>query len=179
MSARAVALLLSLAFGAAAVVQGAGLDKLWARRKIEALSDSLRAGADADAVRDDIVQLGLTHHLVTAHTGLVAVDVTRARPPEEELLSRQVPLSAPRSSAAWDTGASVVSECILVASESPLLDTQAVSIACTATAEELARAPASRDPWAVLRSTPGVLTDRVNTGGTEAPSPSAPASPGE
>ncbi|PYQ58263.1 MAG: hypothetical protein DMF53_20720, partial [Acidobacteria bacterium] len=34
-------------------------------------------------------------------------------------------------------------------------------------AQELEKIPTARDPWAVLQSTPGVLTDRINVGGNE------------
>ena len=34
-------------------------------------------------------------------------------------------------------------------------------------ATELEKIPTARDPWAILASTPGVLTDRINVGGSE------------
>src|SRR4029078_2346670 len=32
---------------------------------------------------------------------------------------------------------------------------------------ELEKIPTARDPWAILQTTPGVLTDRINVGGKE------------
>ncbi len=52
----------------------------------------------------------------------------------------------------------------------------------TITQEELQSVPTARDPWAVLASTPGVLTDRVNVGGNESgqqPGYVGPGSPGD
>jgi Ca-activated chloride channel family protein len=53
-----------------------GVGALWARAKISALMDGMRTGADATSARRDIVQVALEHHLVSAYTSLVAVDVT-------------------------------------------------------------------------------------------------------
>ncbi|MFN8092789.1 MAG: marine proteobacterial sortase target protein [Vicinamibacteria bacterium] len=74
---------------------GEGLAVLWARRKVEALLDSLRDGADAGAVKAQVVALGLEHHLVTKHTSLVAVDVTPVRPEGAPLETRPVPVNLP------------------------------------------------------------------------------------
>jgi hypothetical protein len=62
---------------------------------------------------------------------------------------------------------SAVSEVITVTSESPLLDEKAIRTGSTVSQNELRRIPTARDPWSVLQSTPGVLTDRVNVGGNE------------
>ncbi len=78
---------------------GRGLNVLWARRKIQSLLDGLQDGNDPDAVRAQVVSLGLTHHLVTRHTSLVAVDLTPVRPLEEGLESVMVPVNAPNGSA--------------------------------------------------------------------------------
>jgi Ca-activated chloride channel family protein len=67
----------------AAEVGGAtesGISKLWAREKIESLTD-----------RNAILKLGLEHHLVTEFTSLVAVDVTPASVPQETCESKVVP----------------------------------------------------------------------------------------
>lgn len=72
-----------------------GIGVLWARRKIEALSDSLVEGAAPDAVRAEITALGLAMHLVTKHTSLVAVDVTPARPEDEPLARQNVATNLP------------------------------------------------------------------------------------
>jgi len=75
--------------------KGEGLGVLWARRKVEALLDSVHDGADPSAVKAQVVALGLEHHLVTKHTSLVAVDVTPARPADAVLETRPVPVNLP------------------------------------------------------------------------------------
>jgi Ca-activated chloride channel family protein len=75
--------------------RGQGASVLWARRKIDSLLDSLHEGADAAEVREGIVALGLEHHLVTKHTSLVAVDVTRSRPGDAELRTGALPTNLP------------------------------------------------------------------------------------
>jgi Ca-activated chloride channel family protein len=73
-----------------------GIDRLWARKKIDALMSSLAGGADAEAVRAKVVALGLTHHLLTRHTSLVAVEQTPSRPQEKSLTSSAMPTNLPR-----------------------------------------------------------------------------------
>ncbi len=51
--------------------------------------------------------------------------------------------------------------------DAPLLDTRRVAQSQTVTLTELESIPTARDPWAVLSSMPGVLTDRINVGGNE------------
>ncbi|MBX7187466.1 MAG: marine proteobacterial sortase target protein [Vicinamibacteria bacterium] len=74
---------------------GRGINVLWARRKIQSLLDGLHEGDDPEAVRAQVVSLGLTHHLVTAHTSLVAVDVTPVRPGNESAEPVMVPVNLP------------------------------------------------------------------------------------
>ena len=69
-----------------------GVHVLWARSKIQSLLDSAQEGADAEAVRKRVVEVALGHHLVSKHTSLVAVDVTRVRS-EHEGLNENVPLA--------------------------------------------------------------------------------------
>jgi Ca-activated chloride channel family protein len=76
-----------------------GIAKLWARRKIDLLMDSLVEGVDRQTVRDAVVALGLEHHLVTQYTSLVAVDVTPTSPLAGGE-TRNVPANAPYGSAA-------------------------------------------------------------------------------
>jgi hypothetical protein len=56
--------------------------------------------------------------------------------------------------------------------EAPLLDERRV-----VTQEELEKVPTARDPWEILKTTPGVLTDRINVGGLETGSKSAGEDP--
>ena len=60
-----------------------------------------------------------------------------------------------------------VSDSITINEESPLLDERRFSTGNTFTLTELERIPTARDPWSVVSSTPGVLLDRINVGGSE------------
>jgi Ca-activated chloride channel family protein len=71
-----------------------GIATLWARDRIEALSDAMVDG-DKDAIRPLIVATALEHHLVSAFTSLVAVDVTPARPAGATSEPSAVPLDMP------------------------------------------------------------------------------------
>jgi len=66
-----------------------------------------------------------------------------------------------------------VEETVTVTSESPMVDTKKTGTGTTLTKEELSQVPNSRDPWAVLRTIPGVLVDRVNIAGNESGQQSA------
>ena len=74
----------------------AGIGKLWARRKIESLDDSVTAGADPQQVRGQIVETALQHHLVSQHTSLVAVDVTPTGLDWSRCSSQLLPLNQPK-----------------------------------------------------------------------------------
>ena len=71
-----------------------------------------------------------------------------------------------------------VQETITIIAESPLLDTRRISKESSITAAELEKIPTARDPWAVLQTTPGVLTDRINVGGNESGQQSQYVGPG-
>ncbi len=60
-----------------------------------------------------------------------------------------------------------VAETITVTGESPIVDTRATGTSTNFTSDELVKIPTSRDPFALMRSVPGVLVDRVNIGGNE------------
>ncbi|HSB85394.1 MAG TPA: TonB-dependent receptor plug domain-containing protein, partial [Ilumatobacteraceae bacterium] len=49
----------------------------------------------------------------------------------------------------------------------PIVDTKKVGTATVVTHDELNKIPSSRDPWALLRTIPGVIVDRVNIAGSE------------
>jgi Ca-activated chloride channel homolog len=57
-----------------------GVGALWARSKIASLMDEITRGADPASVRPAVVKVALDHHLVSAYTSLVAVDVTPTAP---------------------------------------------------------------------------------------------------
>ncbi|HVT16456.1 MAG TPA: TonB-dependent receptor [Thermoanaerobaculia bacterium] len=71
-----------------------------------------------------------------------------------------------------------VEETITVTSESPLLDQRRISTGATVSQTELQKIPQNRDPWSVLQTTPGVLTDRINVGGNQAGQQSGYTGPG-
>jgi hypothetical protein len=67
----------------------------------------------------------------------------------------------------FQLGLATVQETVTVTGESPVIDTKAMGTATNFTQDELARVPNSRDPWALLRTVPGVSLDRVNIAGNE------------
>ena len=58
-------------------------------------------------------------------------------------------------------------ESLTVTGDSPIVDTKAMGTATNFTSTELEKIPTSRDPWALLRTVPGVMVDRVNIAGNE------------
>ena len=82
-----------LPLSAAANEPGVGV--LWARAKIEALSDAQRGGEPEAAVRNAIVEVALAHHLVSKYTSLVAVDVTPTAPPGTIPATTALPTNLP------------------------------------------------------------------------------------
>jgi hypothetical protein len=76
------------------------------------------------------------------------------------------------------TLSAAVEDVITVTAESPLLDERRISTGATVNQTELEKIPTARDPWAVLQSTPGVLTDRINVGGNESGQQSQYVGPG-
>ena len=60
-----------------------------------------------------------------------------------------------------------VAETVTVSGASPIVDTKETGTATNFTSDELTKIPTSRDPFALMRSVPGVLVDRVNIGGNE------------
>lgn len=89
----------SLALSGKASAQG--IARLWARQKIDDLQDALTRGANEDAVRTQILDLALTHHLVSRYTSLIAVDKTPQRPAEAAVQSAQIPNATPDGSLAF------------------------------------------------------------------------------
>lgn len=60
-----------------------------------------------------------------------------------------------------------VSEAITVSASAPLLDVRKSGTGATMDSEFLQELPTARDPWMILQATPGVMVDRINTGGTQ------------
>ena len=70
-----------------------GVDILWARRKIERLTDfynNTYSSSTTQAAQRDIIALALDYHLVSRFTSLVAVDITPVRPENEELITQAI-----------------------------------------------------------------------------------------
>jgi hypothetical protein len=66
----------------------------------------------------------------------------------------------------------------VVGERAPMLDQHKFSPGETVSAVELRSIPTPRDPWSVIQTTPGVLTDRINVGGSESGQQSQYVGPG-
>jgi Ca-activated chloride channel family protein len=90
----------SITLPLASAVEGKGLSKLWARRKI---SDAEVARTTRQLTPEEadktILKLALEHRLVTRLTSLVAVDETPRRPEGARLKLSELPINLP---AGWD-----------------------------------------------------------------------------
>jgi len=80
--------------------QTTGIARLWARNKVEEMTDDLMLGGDYELLKQDIIDLALDHHLITEFTALVAVD----RNPDASRMARakaaqQLPF--PQGSLGW------------------------------------------------------------------------------
>jgi hypothetical protein len=64
-------------------------------------------------------------------------------------------------------GVAGVTSQVEVTAGAPVLDNKKTSTSTNISAAELQEVPSARDPWVVLQSVPGVVTDRVNVGGAE------------
>ena len=73
-----------------------GVGALWARAKIASLMDEVTRGADATVIRPQVVKVALEHHLVSAYTSLIAVDVSDSNP-AGSAKTALVKVSAPQS----------------------------------------------------------------------------------
>jgi len=65
-----------------------GLSVYWARQKIAALMDETYKGGAEETIRKAVLDVALTHHLVSRYTSLVAVDITPARPTDSAAAER-------------------------------------------------------------------------------------------
>lgn len=86
----------------ASAAPAAGVGVLWARAKIAALMDAGRSGAPAEEVRAAVLDVALTHHLVSRYTSLVAVDATPARAVGAALRTDAVPGNIPDGLTGFD-----------------------------------------------------------------------------
>jgi len=67
-----------------------GVSTFWARQKIADLMDQKTEGRDEAEVREEVIDVALTHQLVSAFTSFVAVEKTPSRPAHENLKSKPV-----------------------------------------------------------------------------------------
>src|SRR3954462_1627639 len=58
-------------------------------------------------------------------------------------------------------------ETVTVTADTPVVDFKKIGTLTTLTQAELQSTPQSKDPWALLKTVPGVTVDRVNVGGNE------------
>jgi Ca-activated chloride channel family protein len=72
-----------------------GVGALWARAKIAMLMDEIRTGAPVEQIKPRVVAVALEHHLVSAYTSLVAVDVTPTGPVGDATKTALVKTSLP------------------------------------------------------------------------------------
>jgi len=82
----------------------AGVAVLWARAKIDALMDAGRQGPPEREldIRNAVLDVALTHHLISKYTSLVAVDVTPTRPVGTDTLKSAVPGNIPEGLTGFD-----------------------------------------------------------------------------
>ncbi len=73
-----------------------GVHLLWARRKIADLMDQQAQGKSEGEIRKAVLDLALTHKLVSKYTSLVAVDKTPTRPVKQQLHKKQIPTNLPQ-----------------------------------------------------------------------------------
>ncbi|WP_447968556.1 marine proteobacterial sortase target protein [Nitrospira sp. M1] len=78
-----------------AALQRRGIATYWARQKIMTLMDSGVEKRDNSPVRQEIINLAMTHHLVSRYTSLVAIDVTPARPGDQTLSTHAIKTHLP------------------------------------------------------------------------------------
>jgi len=60
-----------------------------------------------------------------------------------------------------------VEEVLTVTAETPVIDAKEFGTSVNIRKDELEKIPTSRDPWALMRTIPGILVDRVNVAGSE------------
>ncbi len=80
----------------------AGVAVLWASAKIDALMDAGRRGAPEPDIRNSVLDVALTHHLVSKYTSLVAVDVTPTRHARTDTLKSAMPANVPEGLTGFD-----------------------------------------------------------------------------
>lgn len=76
-----------------------GITSLWARAKIEALSDRMLREGNSETFRREIIDVAFTHQLVSQFTSFVAVEEIISRPPDAAVKQEDVANLIPKGSA--------------------------------------------------------------------------------
>jgi Ca-activated chloride channel family protein len=79
----------------ASAVQGQGIDKLWAKRKVDVLSDKRHDGMSEEGVRAAVLKVALPHQIMSRYTSLVAIDQPVSRPAGEDMGTQPIPTNPP------------------------------------------------------------------------------------
>ncbi len=79
-----------------------GVAVLWARAKIDALMDAGRQGAPEPDIPNAVLDVALTHHLVSKYTSLIAVDVTPTKPAGVDSVKSALPGNVPEGLTGFD-----------------------------------------------------------------------------
>ena len=74
----------------------AGVASLWARRKIAALLAQRSAASPEDEIRPAVLEVALTHQLLSPYTSFIAIEEQVSRDPEVPLRSTAVPNTRPQ-----------------------------------------------------------------------------------
>lgn len=67
-----------------------GVATLWARSKVDSLMNHMTAGVPEEQVRPQVLDVALTHRLVSRYTSFVAVEEQAVRPPDAPLATQAV-----------------------------------------------------------------------------------------
>ncbi len=78
----------------------------------------------------------------------------------------RVDIRVGRFSALEVTLSTAPTHCPVVTAETPLLNERKITRGVAISQLELERIPTARDPWTIVTQAPGVLSDRINVGGS-------------
>lgn len=130
--------------------KGAGISKLWARRRIADFEVASTLGTlSYDEANKGILATALAHQIVSSQTSLVAVDKTPKRPAGEKLTRADIPLNLP---AGWDYDS-------MFGNESPAVEQRDAQAAFTQLAmlQKPATVPAQQQVMLPQTATPAEL----------------------
>lgn len=72
-----------------------GIGTLWARARIEELTDAMAHGTPETEIKPEVTRLALAHHLLSSYTSLVAVEQEASRPEDAPLVTGDAPINLP------------------------------------------------------------------------------------